>query len=68
MKNITIQCDRCGKLVDGQCDENYKMTAGFYDVTCEPWNQFARWEELLICDECMYSDLKYIKNPITSSI
>ena len=71
MKNdkITIQCDRCGKMVDGNCRDysddssfpNY-ITYGYYILTGNSfWAQFARWEEEKICDDCMHSDSKYIK-------
>jgi len=62
MKNITIQCDRCDKLIDGCIDETTGVTGGYYDVSLPGyWNQFVRWEEEKICDECMHSDPKYIK-------
>jgi hypothetical protein len=57
--NIIIECDRCHKLVNG-CISGY-LTGGFYDVTSPPWDQFQRWEEEKICDECMFSDKKYQK-------
>lgn len=64
MKNVTVTCDRCGKVVHGIIDEFYldktiKVTGGFYDVTDEYWSQFARWEEERICDDCMFADPKY---------
>jgi len=59
MKEITITCDRCGKVVHGGIDEINGITAGFYDVSNGSWSQFARWEEERICDACMHSDPKY---------
>lgn len=56
---ITITCDRCGKVVHGLQEETW--TSGFYDVTKGAWNEFARWEEERICDACMFSDPKYKK-------
>lgn len=63
MKNVTIQCDRCGKMVEGCIDEQFghKTTGGFYDVTEGIWKKFAIWEEENVCDKCMHSDLRYIK-------
>lgn len=63
MKDITIICDRCGKVVNGVIDEfhldkSVKLTGGFYDVT---ESEYARWEEERICDDCMHSDPKYIE-------
>lgn len=61
MKDITVQCDRCGKIVYGQYDEASKTTAGYYDVSESSWNVFASWEEHNVCDDCMHSDPKYKK-------
>lgn len=64
MKNITIQCDRCGKLVEGMIAmKGYsdQITAGYYDVTDGFWQQFQRKNESNICDLCMWSDPNYIK-------
>lgn len=60
MKEITITCDRCGKVVHGGIDEN-GITAGFYDVSGTVWSQFALWEEERVCGECMHADPKYKK-------
>ncbi len=62
MNEVTITCDRCGKVVRGLSyqDERFGLiTAGFYDVTVGFWSHFARWEEELVCDECMHSCPKY---------
>jgi len=61
MKNITITCDRCGKVVNGIFDDTLGrvITGGYYDVSDGYWKQFARWEEENICDDCMHSDPKY---------
>lgn len=61
MKDITVQCDRCGKIVYGQYDESSKTTAGYYDVSEGSWSVFVRWEEQIVCDDCMHSDPKYKK-------
>jgi hypothetical protein len=67
MKNIQFQCDRCTKIINGSIDDipaagvPNRMTTGFYDVTNGHWEQFARWEEEKICDDCMHQDEKYIK-------
>jgi len=61
MKNITIQCDRCGKLVEGCIAEDGTCTGGYYNVAEGYWSLFARWEEENVCDQCMFNDPKYIK-------
>ena len=62
MTDITIQCDRCGRLVKGQIDayDNQTITAGFYDVSRGYWSQYARWEEENVCDHCMHTCPKYL--------
>lgn len=59
MKEVTITCDRCGKVVHGGISEDF--TAGFYNVSEGYWSQYARWEEERICDDCMFKDPKYKK-------
>jgi len=64
MSEITITCDRCGKVVHGLIDtlpDGTTITGGFYDVTGGNWSEFARWEEERICDQCMFNDPKYKK-------
>lgn len=63
MNEVTITCNRCGKVVHGVCSETPqgKMTGGYYDVSEGYWAQFARWEETEICDDCMFADPKYAK-------
>lgn len=66
MSEITITCDRCGKVVHGMLyqDPNCKKafaTAGYYILTeHSAWKKYARWEEEQICDECMHSDPMYM--------
>ncbi len=50
-------CDRCKKEIIGFRHE--MMTAGFYDVTGSPWNEFASSDEKNICDECMFANSKF---------
>jgi hypothetical protein len=59
MKEITIPCDRCGKLINGCISIDGTITSGYYDVSDGPWNQFALWDEYNICDTCMWADKKY---------
>lgn len=59
--DVTISCDRCGKLVHGTIDEQTGTTGGFYDVSKGTWFEFARWEEERVCDSCMHSDPKYFR-------
>ena len=63
MNNIKIKCDRCGNAVNGTIDENADgaiTTGGFYDVTKGGWKKYRRGKEESICDNCMFSDPKYI--------
>lgn len=55
---LHITCDRCHRKIDGFRGAN--VTAGFYDVTGLPWLQFADEGEEFICDECMWTDARYI--------
>lgn len=62
MKNITINCDRCKKDIDGLIDNEFGYTAGFYNIQdncC--WSNYRRNDEKYVCDDCMRSDDKYIK-------
>ncbi len=63
MNEVTITCDRCGRVVHGLEDKTSlgTFTAGFYDVTAGYWSAFARWEEEKVCDDCMQSCPKYKK-------
>jgi len=65
MKNITITCDRCGKVVEGKISKcpttSGIITNGYYIVSEGNWSEFARWEEEYVCDECMHSDPKYLE-------
>jgi len=59
--NRQIQCDRCGKLVNGTIDkyQNKTITGGYYIVSEGYWQKYQRWEEFNVCDACIHSDLKY---------
>jgi len=63
--NITITCDRCGKIVEGTLEGTQAMdniiTEGYYIVNEGNWKEFGRWEEEVVCDDCMHSDPKYKK-------
>lgn len=61
MKNTTVQCDRCGKLVEGIICEDGSCTGGYYNVEEGYWHLFARWDESIVCDNCMFADPKYQK-------
>lgn len=66
MKEITLTCDRCGKVIHGGIDEfvldkTITVTAGYYDVREGFWSNFKRWEEEFVCDDCMHSCPKYRK-------
>jgi len=60
MKNITVPCDRCGKLVEGCISIDNTCTGGYYDVTGGAWKKFQRWDEEYVCDKCMWNDPKYV--------
>ena len=66
MKTFLLTCDRCGKVVDAGIDqvvtsgEPVTVTSGYYIVSEGNWQQFQRWEEENVCDDCMHSDPKYI--------
>lgn len=65
MKMIQIQCDRCGKLVDGEIGlcptTGVTITHGYYVVAEGNWKEFQRWGEENVCDDCMHFDPKYKK-------
>lgn len=65
MKDIIVTCDRCGKVVNGTIDTcpdtKQIVTGGYYIVSDGNWKEFARWEEEIVCDDCMHSDPKYKK-------
>lgn len=66
MKDITVTCDRCGKVVEGTigvCPSTGAIiTGGYYNVGDESsWHEFARWEEEIVCDDCMHSCSNYKK-------
>ena len=54
----TVTCDRCGRVIDGFLGEGY--TAGFYKTADGYWSQFTDQDEKYICDECMWSDARYL--------
>lgn len=67
MKPNTVQCDRCNKLVEGEVSID-GTTVGYYDVSNGFWAQFARWDELILCDNCILNDPKYPNYCLTASI
>ena len=55
-----MKCDRCGKEVKG-LEVPGVATAGLYRLIGTCWEEFKRHRgENLICDECMFTDPKYI--------
>lgn len=59
LKVMLYHCDRCKKAVDGA--EGVGFTAGFYLVAPPSgWAKYARPYETIVCDRCMFADLKYI--------
>lgn len=62
MTQIRFECDRCQQPVEGGYYGNF--TANYYDVSdCEhnPWHQFGREGEVLVCDPCVQGMTEYIK-------
>lgn len=61
MPRVTVQCDRCGMMVDGYADDH--ATAGFYQVReGSLWARYARLGEQYLCDTCVYEDPRYIRD------
>lgn len=61
MHKRTIDCSRCGKIVDSPPpvkSDVGSMTAGYY--VAASWPQFANTGEVYICDECVWVDQRYI--------
>jgi hypothetical protein len=59
---IVIKCDRCQQEVSGivgEINDRRYYTGGFYDVSEGRWSEFARNEERIVCDYCMFADPKY---------
>ena len=56
---VTVQCDRCKKQVNGIKTET--ATGGFYEVA-NPlgWGKYADPGEKIVCDNCMWNDPRYI--------
>ena len=46
--NEIIPCDRCGKLITVDNDN-----INYYDMSKGYWSKFRRWEENVICKDCM---------------
>jgi len=66
LKNIKINCDRCGLCINGYfyIDSDFpsrSYTTGYYDVSSGYWRNFARENEKIVCDGCMISSEEYKK-------
>lgn len=53
----TAVCSRCSKDTDSPLP-GIGMTAGYY--VAKAWIQFANPGEVFICDNCMWTDPRYI--------
>jgi hypothetical protein len=55
-----LTCSRCAQNFIGYKTEN--ATSGYYEISSleEGWGQFAYEGETILCDECMWSDPRYI--------
>jgi hypothetical protein len=59
--NVTIKCDRCGKMHDGIATMH--GTSGYYWVAPESaWQKYAQPGERYLCERCMWDDPAYIKD------
>lgn len=57
MPNVTIECDRCKRPIEGF--ESESATSGFYRLQ-GAWEAFAQHPaETVICDDCMQHDPRY---------
>jgi hypothetical protein len=54
----TVDCSRCGKIIDSPPPEPSEMTAGYYIAAGH--QQFANPGEVYVCDACMWADPRYI--------
>jgi len=64
MTPTTITCDRCKTVINGFRDMAIKsiaFTAGYYKVDNGYWERYGNVGEINICDDCMFSDARYIK-------
>ena len=63
MPTITITCSRCKKAtkgwIDGATLEISTGTAGFYNLKSTYRAKYAREDELVLCDSCMWEDQLY---------
>ena len=60
MKRITFTCSRCHVALEGDFDKFF--TVGYYNVSPSgAWHKFARKDELILCDMCMWNDPEYQK-------
>lgn len=57
MGAVVVVCDRCGEQIRGLEVEG--ATAGFYRVDRGVWKYYARENEFVICDKCMWKDTRY---------
>lgn len=58
---VTGICDRCNKQVPNFGPPAGGITAGYYLID-ESWQPYANEGETIICDFCMWSDPRYIKD------
>ena len=54
----SIDCSRCGRIIESPSPEPGECTAGYY--VASGWPQFANPGEVYICDACMWADPRYI--------
>jgi hypothetical protein len=59
-----IKCDRCKHIKEGSVWADGSGSAGCYVVGGDDshyWSRYANPGEHLVCDQCMWSDPRYIK-------
>lgn len=59
--NITIICDRCKKEIQG-FKISGEVTGGYYEVgpLGNVWGKFSNPGERNVCDNCMWTDPRYV--------
>lgn len=60
MVDESVECSRCGATLPKS--EFPQCTAGYYDVSGEPWSRYATQGESIVCDGCMHTSEAYRKD------
>ena len=57
MRVVKVKCDRCKQEAEGIVDK--QVVGGYYDVSEGYWAQFAKQDENIVCDNCMFTDPQF---------